>query len=181
MNLGLDKAKVARYKAQITKLVGDPVRMRLAIVFTVTALGVGAIYYPLSGRIDQERAAVESEQKRLAAIEEVEALRRDTKEFRARIDKQSDTNEWVQYLLAGSRQAGARLRGMETREPRKVGPYMAVALIMELQGNYAQLRGFVEWLEQSDRLLRIETVRIDKIPGFVVMRIQVLGLVQKHA
>ncbi|MCX5674523.1 MAG: GspMb/PilO family protein [Planctomycetota bacterium] len=181
MQMGLDKAKQAQFKAQVVKLIGDPVKMRLAVVFAVTGLVVGAVYYPLSGRIDETRGQVSSERQRLATIQEVESLRHDVKAYQSRIGAQSDANEWVQYLLAGSRRAGVGLRSMETRDPRKVGPYTAVALTLEVQGVYPQLKEFVEWLEQSDRLLRVESVRLEKAPGMVVMKIYILGVVRSHA
>lgn len=181
MQMGLDKAKLAQLKGQVVKLIGDPAKMRLAVVFAVTGLVVGAVYYPISGRIDETRGQVSSEKQRLTTIQEVESLRREVKAYQSRISVQSDANEWVQYLLAGSRQAGVGLRSMESRDPRKVGPYTAVALSLEVQGAYPQLKEFVEWLEQSDRLLRIETVRLEKSPGMVVMKISILGVVRNHA
>jgi Tfp pilus assembly protein PilO len=114
-------------------------------------------------------------------IQQVESLRRDVKEFRSRIGKQSDSNEWVQYILDGSRKIGVQLRGMEIKEPRKIGPYMAVSLQMEVQGTYPQLQSFIEWLDQSDRLLRVESLRLEKTPNVILMKIYVLGLVQKNA
>jgi Tfp pilus assembly protein PilO len=181
MDTGLDKAKLLQYHAQIAKLIGDPAKMRLAVVLAATALAIGAVYYPLSGQIEQERVEVESQKKRLETIQAVESLRRDVKAFRSRVDKQSDTNEWVQYMLAGSRQIGVRLRSMETKDPRKVGPYLAVPLTMEMQGTYLQLKSFVEWLDQSERLLRIDALRLEKTPGFIIMRVNVFGLVPKNA
>ncbi len=177
----MDKAKWAASKAKITRLLGDPGKMRLAVVLAVTAVTVGAIYYPLSGRIEEQRVAVEAEKDRLDAIQSVETLRREVQGFRSRIDKQSDSNEWVQYLLAGSRQAGVQLRGMETREPHAVGPYLAVALNLEVQGTYPQLQSFVEWLDQSDKLLRVDGLRLEKTPGMIVMKVNLLGLVHKNA
>jgi Tfp pilus assembly protein PilO len=181
MDFGMDKAKLAQSKAQIVKLLGDPVKMRLAVIVSVMALAIGAVYYPLSGQITEQRVTLEAEKARLETIHDVETLRRDAKEYRTRVDAQSDTNEWVQYLLAGSRQVGIRLRGMETKEPHKVGPYMAVALTVEVQGTYPQLQNFIAWLDTSDRLLRVETLRFEKMPGVILMKISILGLVQKHA
>jgi hypothetical protein len=181
MDLGIDKAKWQAGKARIAGLVGDPGKMRLAVIVLVTGLTLGGLYYPLSGEIGLQRAAVASEKDRLDTIRDVESLRREVKAFRSRIDKQSDTNEWVQYLLDGSRQCGVRLRGMETKEPRAVGPYTAVVLVMEVQGTYPQLQAFVEWLEQSERLLRVDALRMEKLPGTVVMKINLLGLVHKNA
>jgi hypothetical protein len=177
----MDKAKLQQSKAQVARLLGDPLKMRLAVIFAVTALAVGGIYYPLSGQISDQRQATSTEKGRLQIIQDVEALRHDVAEFRSRLGPKSDTNEWVQYLLGGSRQVGVGVRGMEGREQRPIGPYTAITLTMEVQGTYAQIQSFVEWLEQSDRLLRIDNIRIEKMPGMIVMKITVLGLVQKHA
>jgi len=180
MDLGPDKAKLLS-KSQIAALIGDPIKMRLAVVFAVAALGVGGIYYPFSDQIAGKRAAMETEKNRLETVQQVDSLRRDVAEFRSRIGKQSDSNEWVQYLLDGSRKIGVQLRGMEIKEPRKVGPYVAVSLQLEVQGTYPQLRSFVEWLDQSDRLLRVESLRLEKTPNVILMKIYVLGIVQKNA
>ncbi len=68
---------------------------------------------------------------------------------------------------------------MESREPRKVGPYRAVTLAVEVEGTFPNLRRFVEWLENSPRLLRVESVRFEKQTDSILMRIVVLGLVQQ--
>ena len=181
MDLGMDKAKWEASKAQLVRLLGDPAKMYLAVVFVVTAAAIGGLYYPLSGQIEAQRNVLAAQKDRLEAIQEVEKLRHEVQAFRSRIDKQSDTNEWVQYLLAGSRQMGVQLRGMETREPRTVGPYTAVALNVEVQGTYPQLQGFVEWLDQSDKLLRVEGIRLEKTVGVITMKVNLLGLVHKNA
>ncbi len=181
MDYGIDREKLLMYKAAAIKLLSDPLKMRLAVVLLAAALGIGAVYMPLSDQIDQGRAAAASERKRLAAIQEVEALHRDANDFRSRIGLHSDTNEWVQFLLAGSRQMQVRLRDMESKEPQKVGPYKAVTLVLEMEGTYAQLRAFVEWLEQSDRLVRVDMVWFEKRPGSLVMKICMLGLVRGNA
>jgi hypothetical protein len=70
---------------------------------------------------------------------------------------------------------------MESSEPRRVGPYRAVTLSMEIEGIYPQLKGYVEWLEKSERVLRIDSVRFEKRPQNLLMKIIVLGLVPKNA
>lgn len=181
MEYGIDREKLLLYKAAAVRHLSDPLKMRLAVVALAAALGIGAVYVPLSGQIDQGRAQAAGEQKRLGAIQDVESLRRDANDFRTRIAPHSDTNEWVQFLLAGSRQMHLRLRDMESKEPQKVGPYRAVTLVLELEGTYAQMRAFVEWLERSDRLLRVDMVWFEKRPGSLVMKICLLGLVRNNA
>ena len=48
-------------------------------------------------------------------------------------------------------------------------------------GSYEELKKFVEWVEQSPRLLRVESVRMEKLPGALVMKVYVMGLVRKPA
>lgn len=181
MDLGFDKAKMEASKAQLIRLLSDPTKMRLAVVAVVMAATIGGLYYPFSGQIEEQRTVRAAQKDRLEAIQDVEKLRKEVQTFRSRIDKQSDTNEWVQYLLAGSRQAGVQLRGMETRPPQPVGPYTAVTLNLEVQGTFPQLQNFIEWLDQSDKLLRIDGLRLEKVSGVIVMKVIVLGLVHKNA
>ena len=181
MDLGVDKAKLQQYKAQAVKLLSQPAKLRVALLVAMMGLAIGAIYMPLSDRIDQQRRLVATEKKRLDSIRDVENLRRETKQYSPRIDPKSDTNEWVKYLLDGSRQAKVRLRDMQSKDSQKVGPYTAVSLVLEVQGNYPQLKQFLEWLEQSDRLLRVDLVRMEKLPNALIMKLSVLGLVGKNA
>lgn len=181
MDLGIDKVKLQQYRAAAARLLGDPVRMRLTLVIGMTVLALLAVYVPLSGRIDRQRRLLAAENRRFEAVRDVESLRREVERYRPRIGAKSDTNEWVQYLLAGMRQTKVELRDMGSKEPQRVGPYKAVALTLEVQGDYGQMKEFMEWLEQSDRLLRVEAVRIDRLPGTILMRVNILGLAKTNA
>jgi len=181
VDTGFDKARLMKYQALAVKALGDPLKMRLVVLVAVTAIGAVGVYMPLSDQILQRRALVAAEKERYEVIREVELLRREIEGYKPRISAKSDTNEWVQYLLAGSREANVKLRDMESKEPQKVGPYRAVYLVVEVEGTYARLKAFMEWLEQSDRLLRVDNIRFEKRPDVVVMKLYVLGLVQKSA
>ena len=181
MDLGIDKTKLLQYKAALIKLLGEPAKMRLALVGVLTGLAIVAIYMPLSDQIDQNQRLLAAEKKRFDVIKDVESLRREVALCRPRIGQKSDTNEWVNYLLGGMRQARVKLRDMGLKEPQRIGPYKAISLSVEVQGEYGQLKKFVEWLDQSERLLRVDTVRIERLPNGVVMKLYVLGLVKKDA
>ena len=152
----------------------------VAVMGVLAAAALLGVYWPLSQRIDQGRAALTAQHARLDAIAEVEGLRKQADGFRLRIGEKSDTNEWVQYILGGLRKCDVKLRDMESKEPHKVGPYMAIVINVELDGSYAKLKAFMEWLDQSDRLLRVDMVRLEKRPDTLLMRLSVLGLVSKN-
>lgn len=181
MDVGFDKAKLLHYKALAEEHLGDPVRLRLAVVAALAAVALGGIYLPFSKRIEQVRGQLAAEHDRCDNITGVEKLRKQAESYRSRIGQQSDTNEWVQYILGGLRQLQVKLRDMESKKPRRVGPYRAVTLSLELEGSYSRLKSFLEWLEQSDRLVRVDSVRLEKQRSSLVMKIVVLGLMRKDA
>jgi len=181
MDLGVDSSKLAHYKATAVRLFGDPLKMRLAVVSGAVLLGFVGIYGPLSDKISQRRQQIASEKGRFEAIRDIETLRREVQAYRPRISEKGDTNNWVQFVLAGSRQTEVGLRNMASRPPRQVGPYDGIELSIELAGSYERLKSFVEWLEQSDRLLRVESVRFDLRADGVIMKVRLMGLARRGA
>ncbi|MCE5328532.1 MAG: hypothetical protein LLG01_19185, partial [Planctomycetaceae bacterium] len=64
-----DKERLLQYKAQIVKLLGDPLKMRLAIVVVVTLAAALGIYMPFSDSIEQQQRLVAAEKKRLSVVQ----------------------------------------------------------------------------------------------------------------
>ena len=134
---------------------------------------------PLSKRIQQTKLQLSAEKDRNENITDVVKLRKQVLSYCDRIDKDSDTNKWVQYILDGLRNFKVKLRTMESKQPRRIGPYQGIILSMEIEGTYSQLKNVVEWLEQSEKLLRIDSMRFEKRPQYLLMKISVLGIVPK--
>jgi Tfp pilus assembly protein PilO len=181
MKTGLDSEKLAEYKAAALKHLSDPAKLRMLVVSGLVLSSVVLAYMPLTQQIAEKKAFLADKKRRLDAIKDVEVLRGEVDSYRRRIPKDADTNEWVQYILAGLREVRVKLRDMESKPPRKVGPYHTVTLAIEVEGTYAEVKRFVEWLEQSDRLLRIDSTRLEKQSDSLVMRLVLLGLVHKNA
>jgi len=181
METGLDKAKLLHYKAVALKHLGDSTKLRLMVVFSLVCLIVLGAYMPLSGEIARSKALLYDRKRRLETVGEVCALRSEVASYRQRIAADADTNEWVQYVLAGLRTGGVKLRDMSSKPAEKVGPYRTVTLCFEVEGTYPEMKAFMEWLERSERLLRVDSVRLDRQPENLTMRITLLGLVRKNA
>lgn len=181
MDLGLDKTKLDKYKALLVKYLGEPVRLRLAVMLALVGVAAGAGYLPLSHRIEQQRRDLDAEVNRAELIRQVESFRKQIEGYQDRLSAKSDTNEWVKFVLGGLRQTQVKLRDMESKEPVKVGPYRAVVLTVEANGTYPQLKRFLEWLEMSPRLLRVDSVRFEKRADEVIMRVMILGLMKGDA
>jgi hypothetical protein len=179
MELGLDKAKIMRYKVLVEQSLSDPVRLRLVTMGGLLVLIVGVVYMPLSKRIDENKKRLGAEKERNGYIMDYEKLQKQAMVFHTLIGEKTDTNQWVQYLLDGLRKFQVKLRGMESKRQRKIGPYLTVAFSMEIEGTYPELKAYVEWLESSQSLVRIDTLRLDKGLKNVSMKILVLGIVPK--
>lgn len=180
METGLDKAKLLRCKELAVAYLSDPAKLRLAVVAALIAASVLLVYTPLSGRIEQDARKLSAAHKREQDIVAVEKLRKQVQAYRDRIGREAAADEWVGYLLGGLRKFHVRLRDMESRAPRRVGPYKALVLSMEIEGTYPRLRDFVEWLDTSERMLRVDSLRLEKRPNNLVIKVVVLGLVGKH-
>ncbi|MFA5293671.1 MAG: hypothetical protein WC496_11660 [Phycisphaerae bacterium] len=179
MDLGLDKEKIMRYKALFERHLGSPVKMRLATMGGLLVLTIVLVYMPLSKEIKKSKKLLSSEKERNSCIMEHEKLQKQVEIFHSIIGEKSDTNEWVQYLLDGMRKFPVKLKGMESKQQRKVGPYRAAALSMEIEGTFAELKKYVEWVESSPRLVRIDTLQIEQRSSGLLLKILVLGIVPK--
>ncbi len=179
MELGLDKAKIMRYKVLVEQHLSDPVKLRLATLGCLLILIVVVAYMPLSKEIEGNKKLLSAEKERSGYIADCEKLQKQVAIFRALIYEKSDTNEWVRYLLDGLRKFQVKLRGMESKQQRKVGPYRAVAFSMEIEGTYPELKTYVEWLESSQSLVRIDSLQFEKGSKNLLMKIFILGIVPK--
>jgi hypothetical protein len=179
MNTGIDKAKLAHYKALAEKHLGDPVELRLITVGVLLVLVIGLVYIPFSNDINNNKRLYSLEKERNGYITDCEKLQKQAELLRALISQKSDTNEWVNFLLDGLRKFQVKLHGMESKQQRKVGPYRAAAFSMEIEGSFPQLKTYVEWLESSQSLIRIDSVQFEKKPAALTMKVMVLGVVPK--
>lgn len=138
----------------------DPLRLRIFVTGLMLLIGYAAIYTPLSGRIEQTTRKLNEQQRRQALAHEIDRLRAQVSKFHARLPADSDTNQWVQYVLDGIRKFPLKLKTLDSESPRRIGPYQAVVLHIDLEGEFDDLDAFLRWLETDQRLFRVDTARI---------------------
>ena len=175
-----DKAKIMQYKALIEKHMSDPVKLRLTTMVCLLVLAIGLVYMPISKKIDENKRCYAAEKERNSYIMDYEKLEKQAVIFRAYIGENIDSDKWVQYLLGGLRKFQIKLRGMESKTPRRVGPYQAVTFTMEIEGVYPELKNYVRWLESSKSLIRIDTIQLEKRSGNLLMKIFITGILPKN-
>lgn len=179
MDLGLDKARLVQYRALAEKHLNDPARLRLFTAGVLLALVFFLIYTPLSKKIEQNKRFLMEAKERNNCIINYEKLQKQAMIFRPLIMAKQDTNVWISYLLDGMRKFQVKLHGMDSKPASNVGPYQTATLSMTIEGSYNELKKYVEWLESSNNLLRIDTLQFIKEERSLVMKIVILGIVPK--
>ena len=146
--------------AEILQRLHDPMQLRVFITLVMLVVGYVGIYMPLGGRIDRTTRELARARKRQALAHDVEQLRTQVEEFEARLPKKADTNEWIQYVLDGTRRFPVKLSTLDSGSSRRMGPYEAVVLHLELEGQFHQLDSFLHWVEANQRLFRVESMKL---------------------
>lgn len=157
----------------------DPFQLRVICCAVALVAGYAGIYSPLSSEIDSTRKQVRAEMRRLEVATQVMSMRRQLALVDGRIPEDTDTNEWISYIVAGVRDTTLKLQRLDPEEQVGVGPFQAVKLNIAVEGDYAELDTFLHWLETNSRLFRVDSVKITApraSRGSLVMNLTVLGL-----
>jgi Tfp pilus assembly protein PilO len=65
----------------------------------------------------------------------------------------------VQYVLAGIRRSPLKLESFTPQESLALGPFKIVVVQIKLTGTFADLDGFLHWLESNPRLFRVDKLK----------------------
>jgi Tfp pilus assembly protein PilO len=169
----------SNWKSTVLERLHDPLQFRVCIIVGIVLLGFAGVYQPLSDKIATVTQQVQREGKLLALGEEIERLQSQYRSFEDRIPVQSDTKDWVQYVLEGIRRLPLKMTKFDCRPSKQIGPYQVIVLQIELEGSFFAIDKFLRWLETDRRLFRADDIRMAAAQGNsdnMVMQVTVLGL-----
>jgi Tfp pilus assembly protein PilO len=169
----------ADLRSRLLARLHDPLQLRIVLTVLVVAVGYLGIYMPLSGEINETCRKLAAEEHRLELARSIEHLRQQFHNLEGRLTEQTDSKEWVNYVLEGIRALPLKLIALDCDAPRELGPYKAVVLRIELEGRFADLDAFLCWLESNQRLFRTDSMRL--VPARAgkdaqLMQLTVLGV-----
>ena len=147
-------------KPRLLDRLHDPAKLRVLVTVVVLAVGYFGIYIPLSGDVAEAIDHLHRERKLTELASTVEHLRTQYQTFQGRLPKQADTKEWVKYVLDGIRRFPVKLNKLNCDVPQNVGPYKAVVLRVDIEGEYSDIDKFLRWLDSNQRLFRADSVSI---------------------
>ncbi len=166
-------------KRGLLKHLHDPLEFRLCVIAVVLTTGYFAVYSPLNDQITATTNKLKRDAKLLELAESIERLQKQYHSFGDRVPQQTDTKEWMEYLLNGIRQLPLKMAKIDCIDPKAFGPYRVVVFQIELEGSFYDADKFLAWLESNSRLLRVDAVRISPSRSgndSVTMHLNVLGL-----
>jgi Tfp pilus assembly protein PilO len=166
-------------KSRLLTSLRDANRFRAAVVGTVLVAGYAFIYVPLSDKIVENTKKLTHEEHLLDLAHGIRQLEAQFRKFEGRLPKNTDSKEWVAYVLAGIRNFPLRMVTLDCEAPRDVGPYKAVVLRIELEGAFRDMDRFLRWLESNKRLFRTDALRIAPSrtnKNVLTMQLTVLGI-----
>lgn len=148
----------------LLKLCYSPVQLRALITAILLGGWYALSYSPTTTEIDDTAKKIEQTRGRLTLAKEIEHLRRQVALFKDRIPRDAGPNEWLQYMLVGSRQfRRLKLESVDTTGVREVKPYKAVVIRLEVEGPFREIEAFLRWLESNPRLLRLDTLALSPV------------------
>jgi Tfp pilus assembly protein PilO len=166
-------------KSRLIERLHDPVQLRIFTTVAILVVGYLAVCMPLGGKVYEAAGELAAQRQLTELASAVEHLRGELAKYQGRLPKQVDTKEWVEYVLEGIRRFPLRMTQLTCEAPRDIGPYKAVVLRIDLEGDFHDMDGFLRWMESNRRLFRADALRIcpslaDR--NVLVMQLTVLGV-----
>lgn len=173
-----DRPKTSRVNAFLLRVLHNPVQFRVVVMSLIFAAWFAGVSNRMSAEIDETTRKAVRERERIGLAAEVERLRAQVDRFRDRLPRQTDANEWLQYMLAGARGFPVRLVMINTESVKDVGPYKAVVIKLDVEGAFADVDAFLRWLESNDRLFRVDVIHLGpaREPRKMLAQFSVLGV-----
>ncbi|WP_169979092.1 acylphosphatase [Tautonia rosea] len=151
----------SRLVNSLRDLLHKPNQLGLALNLVLLVAWYLATYSPLDRAIAQDEHRLRIGRQRLALAHEVEHLRQQADGFGAFLPEPDDGDVWVPFIMAGVRQfPEIKLVSLNPRPSIKVGPYSASVHHIVIEGSFPILEQFLRWLEESPRLIRIDSIQI---------------------
>ena len=152
-------------------------RMALAAIGGVFLVGFLGVSRPLSQRIDGANERLVKATARAQLADDVGDLRHQASLYQKKLPRGVDPNDWTNYLLAGIRTEKVRLVRMDPKDILSLGPCKVMGWQIELEGGFEDLARIVRWLENGERLIRIDRLTLQSPHGgTVAMALLVKGL-----
>jgi hypothetical protein len=152
-------------------------RMAVAAIGGVFIIGLMIVARPLSQRIDGANERLAKAEGRMMLASDVYDLRKQSGHYKKKVPRGVDLNDWTYYLLEGIRTQKVKLTKMEPKKQMSLGPCKILTWNIEMSGSFEALSHVVEWMENGERLVRLDKLMMQMHGGKLSMSLVLKGIV----
>jgi hypothetical protein len=177
-----EKTSKSSVQRQVLTLLRNPTRLRLALSSAILLSWYFGVYSPTSEYITLASTRTDSERKRAVTAREIEKLRSILNPCQDRIPDQAGLNELIQYVMAHVRTLPINLIDLKPGKVKDLGPYDNLNLRLQFESTYEDLDALLRWVETNQRLLRVDTLKIElgKEKNRLTVQLELLSLAEKE-
>ncbi|MGO9600639.1 MAG: type 4a pilus biogenesis protein PilO [Isosphaeraceae bacterium] len=177
-----EKTSKSSLPRQVLTLLRNPTRLRLALSAAILLSWYFAVYGPTSEYMTLASTRTDSERKRAVTAREIEKLRSILNPCQDRIPDQSGLNELIQYVMAHVRTLPINLIDLKPGKVKDLGPYDNLNLRLQFESTYEDLDALLHWVETNQRLLRVDTLKIElsKEKNRLAVQLELVSLAEKE-
>ncbi len=151
-------------------------RMGVACIGGVVVLGMMGVTNPLLERVAAAQVRLKKAETRAALAADVASLRHQAEQYKKKLPRTNDLNDWTEYLLTGIRGEPVKLVRMDPKEQTSVGQCKVLTWQIDLEGDYQSLARVLSWMENGKRLVRVDRFAMQLPNGKLMMSLVVRGL-----
>jgi Tfp pilus assembly protein PilO len=177
-----EKPAKTDYKQAILGQLRQPLKLRLVLCLVIIVLWYAFFFSPLAEQTAATTAKISRERKRVATAREIDQLKKAMAPFKGRVPVGSDANELMRHVIARIRTSPLKLLDLKPEKPKDLGPYEALGLKLTLEGHFAEIDEFLQWVEVDEQLLRVDSIKLDPVatdPSRLTALVGLLGLAEK--
>ena len=179
-----EKRAKTDYKQVMLEQLRQPLKLRLLLCVAIIAGWYMLFFSPLSEQMDATKSRITKERKRAATASQIEKLKKAMVPYHGRIPAEAHVNELMQHVNAQIRLSPLKLLDLVPEKAKELGPYQTLGLKLTLEGRFTEIDEFLRWVETGQRLLRIDTIKLDpdnKDTARLEAQVILLSLVEKPA
>jgi Tfp pilus assembly protein PilO len=177
-----EKQAKTDYKQVILNQIRQPLKLRLLLCSAIITGWYVLFFSPLSEQTIAAAAKIDAERKRVATARQIEQLKKAMAPYKGRVHAGTDIHELMQHVIAEMRSSPLKLLDLKPEKPKALGSYEALGLRLTLEGRFAEFDEFLRWVETDQRLLRIDSIKLDPLstdPSRLMGQVVVLSLAEK--
>ena len=177
-----EKTSKSSLPRQVLTLLRNPTRLRLALSAAILLSWYFGVFSPTSEYMTLASTRTDSERKRAVTAREIEKLRSILNPCQDRIPDQSGLNELIQYVMAHVRTLPINLIDLKPGKVKDLGPYDNLNLRLQFESTYEDLDALLHWVETNQRLLRVDTLKIElaKEKNRLTVQLELVSLAEKE-